>query len=111
MGKAYLFLIIAVLFEGLGTTSLQASEKFTKPLPSLGVVIGFGMAFYCLMVVLEYLPLGITYAIWAGIGICFTALLGWLVFHQPIDTPAMLGMGLIIAGIVVINLYSKTAHH
>ncbi len=111
MGKAYLFLIIAVAFEGLGTTSLQASQQFTKPLPTLGVFIGFGMSFYCLMIVLQYLPLGVTYAIWAGIGICLTALLGWLVFRQAVDLPAMLGMGLIIAGIVVINLFSKTATH
>lgn len=111
MPKAYLFLVIAVMFEGLGTTSLQASHQFTKLWPSLGVVLGFGMSFYCLMIVLQHLPLGVTYAIWAGIGICLTALLGWLVFRQSVDFPAMLGMGLIISGIVVINLYSKTAAH
>ena len=111
MGKAYLFLIIAVLFEGLGTTSLQASQQFTRLVPSVGVIIGFGMSFYCLMIVLQYLPLGVTYALWAGFGICLTALLGWLVFRQSVDVPAMIGMALIIAGIVVINLYSKTAAH
>jgi len=111
MGKAYLFLIIAVLFEGLGTTSLQASQQFTRLVPSVGVLIGFGMSFYCLMIVLQYLPLGVTYALWSGFGICLTALLGWLVFRQSVDVPAMIGMALIIAGIVVINLYSKTAAH
>ncbi|QGX98434.1 QacE family quaternary ammonium compound efflux SMR transporter [Roseovarius faecimaris] len=111
MGKAYFFLIIAVLFEGLGTTSLQASQQFTRLWPSLGVVVGFGMAFWCMMIVLQYLPLGITYALWSGMGICLTALLGWLVFRQALDWPAILGMGLIVAGIVVINLYSKTATH
>ncbi len=111
MGKAYLFLIIAVLFEGLGTTSLQASQQFTRLVPSIGVLIGFGMSFYCLMIVLQYLPLGVTYALWSGFGICLTALLGWLMFRQSVDVPAMIGMALIIAGIVVINLYSKTAAH
>ena len=111
MGKAYFFLIIAVLFEGLGTTSLQACQQFTRLVPSLGVIIGFGLSFYCLMIVLQYLPLGITYALWSGIGICLTAFLGWLVFRQGLDAPALLGMALIIAGIVVINLYSKTGTH
>lgn len=111
MFKAYMFLIIAVLFEGLGSTSLQASQQFTRFWPSVGVVVGFGSAFYCMMIVLNYLPLGITYAIWSGLGICLTAFLGWVIFKQQVDLPAMLGMGMIIAGIVVINLFSKTATH
>lgn len=111
MFKAYFVLILAVLFEGAGTTSLQASQQFTRFWPSVGVVVGFFGAFYCLMIVLKYLPLGITYAIWAGLGICLTAFLGWLVFQQKVDLPAMLGMGLIVAGIVVINLFSNTATH
>lgn len=111
MPKAYLILIIAVLFEGLGTSSLQASQQFTRLWPSLGVVVGFGAAFYCLMLVLEYLPLGITYAVWSGLGICLTAFLGWFIYRQSVDLPAILGMGLIIAGIVVINLFSTTATH
>lgn len=111
MAKAYFFLIIAVLFEGLGTTSLQASQQFTRLWPSLGVILGFGMAFYFMMIVLQYLPLGITYALWSGMGICLTALLGWLVYRQTLDLPALLGMGLIVAGIMVIHLFSKTATH
>jgi small multidrug resistance pump len=111
MFKAYFFLILAVLFEGLGTTSLQASQQFSRPWPTLGVVVGFAGAFYCLVIVLKYLPLGVTYAIWAGLGICLTASLGWLLFRQNVDFPAMLGMGLIVSGIVVINLFSSTATH
>lgn len=111
MLKAYLILLIAVMFEGLGSTSLQASQQFTRFWPSVGVVVGFGSAFYCMMIVLQYLPLGITYAIWSGLGICLTAFLGWLIFKQQVDLPAMIGMGMIIAGIVVINLFSKTATH
>ena len=111
MLKAYLILLAAVLFEGLGTTSLQASQQFTRFWPSVGVVVGFAGSLYLLMNVLRYLPLGITYAVWSGFGICLTALLGWLVFRQNVDAPAMIGMGLIIAGIVVINLFSSTATH
>ena len=111
MPKAYLILIVAVLFEGLGTASLQASQQFTRVLPSIGVVVGFGAAFWCLMIVLKYLPLGITYAIWSGLGICLTAFIGWAVFRQGVDLPAILGMGMIVAGIAVINLFSTTATH
>lgn len=109
MFKAYLFLLIAVLFEGLGSTSLQASRQFTRFWPSLGVLVGFGTAFYLFTIVLKYLPLGITYAIWSGLGICLTAFLGWAVFRQGVDLAALLGMGMIIAGILVINVFSATA--
>ncbi len=111
MLKAYLLLTLAVLAEGLGTTSLQAAQQFTRFWPSVGVVVGFGTSFYLLMIVLRYLPLGVTYAVWAGLGICLTVFLGWLVFKQTVDFPAMLGMGLIISGIVVINLFSTMASH
>lgn len=111
MLKVYLILIVAVLCEGLGTTSLQASQQFTRFWPSVGVVAGFGAAFYLLMVVLKYMPLGITYAVWSGLGICLTAFLGWAVFKQGVDLAAIIGMALIIAGIVVINMFSATATH
>jgi small multidrug resistance pump len=111
MHYAYLLLIIAVLFETLGTSSLLASQQFTRPLPVLGMILGFGVAFYLLTLVLRYMPLGITYAVWSGLGICLTALVGWAVFRQPVDMPAILGMGLILAGIVVINVFSGTAAH
>lgn len=111
MLKVYLLLLVAVLFEGLGSASLQASQQFTRLWPSIGVVVGFGSAFYCMVIVLQYLPLGITYAIWSGLGICLTAFLGWLLFEQKVDLPAAVGMVMIIAGIVVINVFSKTATH
>lgn len=111
MHYAYLLLLVAVLFEALGTTSLQASQQFTRLVPSLGVVVGFGTAFYLFTLVLRYLPLGVTYAVWSGLGICLTALIGWLVFRQAVDLPALIGIGLIIAGIMVINLFSDTAAH
>ncbi|GAB4285722.1 MAG: SMR family transporter [Roseovarius sp.] len=109
MTKIHLLLLLAVLFEGLGSTSLLASQQFTRFWPTLGVVTGFGTAFYLFTIVLKYMPLGITYAIWSGLGICLTALLGWLIFRQPVDLAAILGMALIIAGIAVINLFSATA--
>jgi len=111
MTHAYVILVVAVLFEGLGSASLQASQQFSRLWPSVGVVIGFGAAFYCMTVVLKYLPLGVTYAIWSGLGICLTAFLGWALFRQQVDLPALLGMALIVAGIVVINVFSSTATH
>lgn len=111
MHYAYLLLVIAVAFETLGTSSLLASQQFTRPLPTLGIVVGFGVAFHLLTLVLRYLPLGVTYAVWSGLGICLTALVGWAVFRQPVDLPAVLGIGLILAGIVVINVFSGTATH
>ena len=111
MTKAYILLILAVLCEGLGSTSLQASRQFTRLWPSLGVVVGFGAAFYLFTIVLKYLPLGITYAVWSGLGICLTALLGWAFFKQGVDLAAILGMALIIAGIAVISIFSTTATH
>ncbi|PKP84163.1 MAG: QacE family quaternary ammonium compound efflux SMR transporter [Alphaproteobacteria bacterium HGW-Alphaproteobacteria-2] len=111
MTQAYLLLLVAVLFEALGTTSLQASQQFTRLVPSLGVLLGFGAAFYLFTLVLRTLPLGVTYAVWSGLGICLTALIGWLVFRQPVDGPALLGMGMIVAGIAVIRVFSQTAAH
>ena len=111
MTRAYLLLVVAVLFEGLGTTSLQASQQFTRLWPSLGVILGFGAAFFFLMQVLKVMPLGVTYALWSGLGICLTVFLGWLVFNQKVDLPALLGLSMIVGGIVVINLFSSTATH
>ena len=111
MHHAYLVLVLAVAFEALGTTSLQASQQFSRLWPSVGVAVGFGMSLYLLSVVLRTLPLGVTYAVWSGLGICLTAFLGWAIFRQGVDLPAFLGMALIIAGIAVINLYSDTAAH
>ena len=111
MLKISLILLLAVLCEGVGSTCLQASQQFTRFWPSVGVVAGFGSAFYLMMIVLKYMPLGITYAIWSGLGICLTAFLGWLIFKQGVDLAALIGMTLIIVGIVIINIFSKTATH
>jgi len=110
-GKAYLLLLIAVLFETFGTSCLQASQQFTRLWPSLGVLLGFAGAFYFLVQVLKYLPLGITYAMWSGLGILLITLAGWLIFGQKLDPAGALGIALIIAGILVIHLFSRAAAH
>ncbi|MFZ7089872.1 SMR family transporter [Primorskyibacter sp. 2E233] len=107
----YLTLILAVLAETIGTTALQASQAFTKPLPTVVVVIAYAAAFYLLGQALRYFPVGIAYAIWSGLGIVLIALIGFAVFGQKLDLPAVLGMGMILAGILVIHLFSNASTH
>ena len=107
----YIYLCLAVLAETIGTSALQASQQFTKPLPSLIVVVAYSIAFYLLGLTLKSMPVGIVYAIWSGLGIFFIALIGFVVFGQKLDGPAMFGMAMILAGILVIHLFSKTAQH
>jgi len=107
----YLYLGIAIICEVIGTSALQASNGFTKIFPSIIVVLGYGVAFYLLGFALKFMPIGIAYAIWAGLGIVLIAIIGAIVFKQIPDLPAVLGMGLIILGVLVIHLFSKTAGH
>jgi small multidrug resistance pump len=100
-----------VIFETIGTTALQASQQFTKLGPSVIVVVAYGLAFYLLALTLKSMPVGIMYAIWSGSGIILIALIGWVVFRQTLDWPAIVGMTLILGGIVIIQLFSKTAVH
>lgn len=109
--KEYLFLLLAIIFEIAGTTALKATEQFTKLVPSILTVIAYALTFYFLSLALRTIPVGIAYAIWSGVGIVFIALIGWVVFKQHLDLPAILGLGLIIAGVLVINLFSKSAGH
>ncbi|MGO4854878.1 DMT family transporter [Phaeovulum sp. W22_SRMD_FR3] len=111
MLKTYIYLLVAVLFETFGSTCLQASQQFTRLWPSLGVIVGFAGAFYCFTHVLKVLPLGITYALWSGIGILLITASGRLFFGQKLDLAAMVGLGFIIAGILIINLLSKSSVH
>jgi len=104
----WLFLSVAIVSEVIGTSALKASEGFTRFWPSLIVVTGYALAFYFLSLTLKTIPVGVAYAVWAGAGIALIALIGWLVFGQVLDAPAVIGMGLIIAGVVVINVFSKT---
>ena len=102
----YLFLTIAIICEVAGTAALKASEEFTRPIPSLIVVAGYGIAFVCLALTLRTIPVGIAYAIWAGCGIVLVALVSYALFGQKLDGPAIVGIGLITAGVVVVNVFS-----
>ena len=108
---AYFYLAIAIVAEVIATSALKASEGFSKSIPSAVVVIGFGIAFYCLSLVLKTIPIGIAYAIWSGLGIVLISAIGVVAFRQSLDTPALIGLGLIIAGVVVVNVFSKTIGH
>lgn len=106
----WILLAISIAAEIFGTTMLKQSNGFTKLAPTLAAMGAFMVAFYLVSLVFRVLPVGIVYAIWSGVGIVATALIGWLIFGQKPDLPAILGMGLIIAGVIVINLFSKTGH-
>jgi small multidrug resistance pump len=107
----WLALAIAIVGEVTATTALKASNEFTRLWPSLIVVIGYGIAFYFMAISLRVLPVGIMYAIWAGLGIVLISIIGWFVYKQTLDVPALIGMALIIAGVVVINVFSKSVGH
>jgi len=106
MGNFYL--AIAILSEVIGTTALKASKEFTSLVPSLIVVAGYGVAFYFMALSLSSIPLGIMYAVWAGVGIVLIAIVGAFLYNEIPDLPAIIGMGLIISGVVVIHVFSKT---
>ena len=106
----FLVLILAVIAETIGTTALQASAQFSRLWPSVVVVIAYAAAFYLLALALRSFPVGIAYALWSGLGIVFIALIGFIVFGQKLDLTAIIGMALILAGILVINLFSSSSH-
>lgn len=107
--KNWLFLGVAIVAEVIATSALNASAGFSRLWPSALVVLGYLVAFYFLSLALQAIPVGIAYAIWAGLGIVLISMVGWLAFGQKLDLPGILGMSLIIAGVAVINLFSKTA--
>ena len=104
----WIFLFMAIVSEVVGTSTLKASEGFSRPWPSAVVVLGYASAFYFLSLTLKTIPLGVAYAVWSGAGIVLIALVAWLVYGQMLDLPAIVGMSLIVAGIVVLQL-SRTA--
>jgi len=111
MTPGYLYLAIAIAAEVVATSALKASDGFTRPGPSLIVAVGYALAFYFLSLVLKTIPVGVAYAIWSGVGIVLIALIGWAVLKQPLDLPALVGIGLIVAGVAVIQLFSKASAH
>lgn len=110
MSKTYLYLIAAIIAEVIATSSLRHSAQFSKLGPSLVVIIGYGVAFYLLSIVVKTMPTGIAYALWSGLGVVFVAGIGWAT-GQKLDLAAIAGIGLIVAGVIVINLFSGTGSH
>ena len=107
----YLILFLAVAAETVGTSALQASQQFTRLGPSILVIVAYAISFALLGWVPKFMPVGIAYAMWSGLGIVFIALIGLTIFGQKLDLPAILGMALILAGILVIHLFSGAASH
>jgi small multidrug resistance pump len=101
---SYLYLALAIVAEVAGTAALKAAHGFTRPGPSLVVVAGYGMAFYFLSLALKTIPVGVAYALWSGLGVVLITLIGWRLYGQTLDTPALAGIALIVAGVVVLQL-------
>ncbi|MFM7111062.1 MAG: DMT family transporter [Planctomycetota bacterium] len=107
----WLHLSIAIVAEVIATSALKATESFTKPVPLAAVVVGCLVSFYFLSLTLTALPVGIAYAVWSGAGIILVSMIGWLVFNQTLDWAAVAGIAMILAGVAVINLFSKASAH
>lgn len=108
---AFVYLALAIVAEVVATSALKASDGFTRLWPSVTVAVGYALAFYLLSLVLRSIPVGVAYAIWAGLGIVLVALVGLVVYGQRPDLPAVLGMAMIVAGVVVIQLFSRFGAH
>lgn len=106
--KNWLFLSIAIVTEVIATSALKASSGFTKLWPSLLVVVGYGLSFYFMSLALNTIPVGIAYAVWSGVGIILITLIARFAYDQRLDLPAIIGMALIVAGVLVMNLFSKS---
>ena len=109
--NAYLLLACAIVLEVIATSLLKASDGMSRLWPTLGSLVGYGLCFWLLSMVMKSIPTGIAYAIWSGVGIVLISLIAWWVYGQTLDAPALIGMGLIVAGVVVINLFSKSVAH
>ncbi len=111
LNTQWLYLGIAIVAEVIATSTMKATQGFTRIWPSLVVAAGYLVAFYFLSLTLRTLPVGIAYAVWSGVGIALVSLIAWLVYGQTLDAPAIAGMGLIVAGVVVLNGFSKSVAH
>ncbi|HEY9017142.1 SMR family transporter [Thiomicrospira sp.] len=109
--NVWFLLGFAIVAEVIGTTALKMSDGFTKFWPALIVVIGYGLAFYLLSLTLKHIPVGVAYAVWSGVGIALITLIGWAVFSQTLDWAAWVGIGLIISGVLVLQVFSSSAGH
>ena len=106
----YLLLAIAIVAEVIATSAMKASQNFTVLIPSIISVVGYLIAFACLSFTLKSIPVGIAYAIWSGAGIILISAVGWIFFKQQLDFAAILGLSLMIIGILIINIFSKSSH-
>ncbi|WP_197424900.1 SMR family transporter [Bordetella sp. N] len=107
----WLYLAVAIVAELIATSSLKASEGFTRLLPSAITIVGYLVSFYFLSQTLREIPVGIAYAIWSGVGIVLISIIGLVFFKQHLDLPALIGIGLIVAGVIVMNVFSDTVKH
>ena len=108
---SWLYLALAIVAEVAATSALKAAEGFSRPLPSLVTVAGYATAFVFLSLTLRTIPVGIAYAVWSGAGIVLVSGAAWVLYRQSLDAPALIGMGLILAGVLVINLFSRSGAH
>jgi multidrug transporter EmrE-like cation transporter len=109
--NGYAWLGLAIVAEVIATTALKASDSFSRLIPSLVTAVGYGFAFWCLSHSMKTVPVGLGYAIWSGVGVVLITAIAWVAFKQRLDAPALVGMGLIVAGVLVINLFSKSSAH
>ncbi|GGI18966.1 DMT family transporter [Oxalicibacterium faecigallinarum] len=107
----WILLGLAILAEVVGTSAMKASEGFSKVLPSLITVVFYGIAFYLLSLTLRSIPVGIAYAVWSGVGIVLISLAAWVLYGQKLDLAGLIGIGLIISGVIVLNVFSKSSAH
>jgi multidrug transporter EmrE-like cation transporter len=107
--NGYAYLAIAIIAEVIATSALKASDGFTRLIPSIVTAIGYGLAFWCMSHSMKTIPVGLAYAIWSGVGIVLITAIAWVLFKQKLDAPALIGMGLILAGVLTINLFSKAS--
>ncbi len=109
--KPWIFLGVAIVSEVVATSALKAADGFSRLAPSAIVVAGYAIAFYFLSLTLRTIPIGIAYAVWSGVGVALITLIAWLVYGQSLDLAGIVGIALIVAGVVVLNLFSATAQH
>ena len=108
---SWLYLALAIVAEVVATSALKAAEGFSRPLPAIVTVAGYAVSFPFLSLTLRTIPVGVAYAVWSGAGIVLISGVAWVVYRQSLDAPALIGMGLILAGVLVINLFSRSAAH
>lgn len=105
------YLAIAIVGEVIATSFLRASEGFTQLVPTVIVIVGYGVTFYFFSLALQTIPVGIGYAIWSGVGIIIVSIIAFFAYGQTLDLPALIGIGLILAGVLVINIFSQSSTH